>query len=202
MTEYKIEKLDFPTLSPSAALEAEEHLKKLGGVNALKKDSFGGNVNDRIIHRLRAVVNCVRTGDTYSDEDLITVCEEAINMIEDLAIDRDEIYERYLDAVDEYNKLSASSVKVPEDGIFFDVFPGDTVYTAGEETDEDDTPITYLQPWVVKGLAYMDGKKYAIDSDGSLNEIGTRFCIPTDKKDYLRALDPSLECKEKQDADA
>ena len=161
----------------------------------LKKDSFGGNVNDGIIHRLRAVINCVRTGDSYSDEALISVCEEAISMIEDLEIVRDEINLMHFEALEKIERLEAG-------GIFFDVFPGDTVYTACEETDEYDNPVTELVPWKVCGLAYKDGKKYAIHSDGSLNEIGTRFCIPTDKKDYLRRLDPSLECKEKPNADA
>ena len=161
----------------------------------LKKDSFGGNVNDGIIHRLRAVINCVRTGDTYSDEDLISVCEQAIEMIEGLALNRDDVYEHYIDTLKELGRMKS-------EGILFDVFPGDTVYTACEETDEYGNPITALCSWTVHGLAYKDGKKYAIDGAGEFYEINTRFCIPTDKKDYLRRLDPSLECKEKPNADA
>lgn len=141
----------------------------------LKKDSFGGNVNDGILHRLKAFAKHCEAKNTEEAVTAASIINEAVRVIRDIEKNRDDLYTEYCKAQSEVYYLK-------DKGIFFDVFPGDTVYTACEETDEYGNPITALCPWTVHGLAYKDGKKYAIDGAGELYEINTRFCIPTDKQ--------------------
>lgn len=69
----------------------------------------------------------------------------------------------------------------------FDIVGDSTVITfpfrLGDEmmcVVEDDH-VASLIPFEVKGFAYKDGKMYAIDEEGALNEYMTPSCIPKSK---------------------
>lgn len=37
--------------------------------------------------------------------------------------------------------------------------------------------VTTFHPYVVRGVAFLDGKWYAIDEDRGFNEVNTRWCV-------------------------
>lgn len=57
--------------------------------------------------------------------------------------------------------------------ITFPVAIGDTVRCVVE----DENHVTDIVRYKVCGLAFRDGKYYAIDEEGALSEIGSRFCV-------------------------
>ncbi len=59
----------------------------------------------------------------------------------------------------------------------FPVAVGETVKSACEDADELGNPVTELVPWEVRGVAYKEGKYYAIDGHGEMYEVNTRYCI-------------------------
>lgn len=61
--------------------------------------------------------------------------------------------------------------------VSFPIKPGDTVMCLVE----DEKHVKELVPYTVAGLAYFKGKMYAIDDDGEMYEIGTRYCIIPDE---------------------
>lgn len=57
--------------------------------------------------------------------------------------------------------------------ITFPIAVGDTVRCVVE----DENCVTDIICYKVRGLAFMDGKYYAIDDEGTLCEVGSRFCV-------------------------
>ena len=57
--------------------------------------------------------------------------------------------------------------------ITFPVAIGDTVRCVVE----DENHVTDIIHYKVCGLAFRDGKYYAIDEEGTLCEVGSRFCV-------------------------
>lgn len=43
--------------------------------------------------------------------------------------------------------------------------------------EDDETGVVSFVPYRVCGVAYIDGKWYAVDHDGDLNECNTRWCV-------------------------
>ena len=60
--------------------------------------------------------------------------------------------------------------------ITFPIAIGDTVRCVVE----DENHVTDIVRYGVRGLAFMDGKYYVIDDEGTLCEVGSRFCVVLD----------------------
>lgn len=126
---------------------------------------------DGIKHRLKAAEEWYREHrDGTAIVAVLTEAEETITSLMDLV---DNLDEKHRAVSEEFYKYKCSP-RVFE----FPVAIGETVKTACEEADEFGNPVTELITWEVCGVAYKDGKCYAIDAHGEMYEVNTRYCIP------------------------
>ncbi len=131
-----------------------------------KKFLPGSGIN----HRIRAALKWYK--DHPDGTAIADVLDEALAMIIGLGEVGEKLEEAYKDECLEFYRFRTAP-RVHQ----FPVAVGDTVKSRCVEEDEHGNPVVTLVPWEVKGVAYKDGKYYAIDDSGELYECGTAECI-------------------------
>ena len=79
----------------------------------------------------------------------------------------------------------------------FPVGIGETVKCVCEEEDEYENPVASLVPYRVAGVAFFKGKHYVLDDCREMYEIGTRYCILSERDISTSADAGSLSLDER-----
>lgn len=123
-----------------------------------------------INHRIRCAIEWYN--ERPDGTAIVDVLDESLAMILGLDKVRENLDDLYKEKCLELYRVETSP-RIYK----FPVAVGETVKTVCIEEDELGNPIATLVPWEVKGVAYKDGKYFAIDDSGELYECGTRQCI-------------------------